>query len=57
MPLSGRLARPVLLKGGSSPGPRRRLVPLPGARDCHQPGEVELRPVSDRPISRRGDRC
>ena len=28
-PLSGRLARPVLLEGGSSPWPRRRLVPLP----------------------------
>ena len=56
-PLSGRQACPVLLEGGSSPGPPRLFVPLPGARDCRQPGEVKLRSVSDHPISRRGDRC
>ena len=56
MSLPGRLARPVLLPGGSPQGPRGCLVPLSGVGDSCQPGEVQLHSVSGGPVSRGGHR-
>ena len=54
--LPGRLARPVLLSGGSPPGPRGCLVPLSGVGDRCQPGEIQLHSISGGPVSRGGHR-
>ena len=54
--LPGRLARPILLPGGSPQGPRGCLVPLSGVGDSCQPGEVQLHSVSGGPVSRGGHR-
>ena len=54
--LPGRLARPVLLSGGSPLGPRGCLVPLSGVGGRCQPGEIQFHSISSGPVSRGGDR-
>ena len=51
------LACPGLLPGGSPPGSRGCLIPLPRVGDRSQPGEVQLLSVSGVPVSWGDHRC